>query len=67
MVVFIVGGQFYEIAHADLIWLGFMLAVILDTLSREQRSETVGEDFVLAAADGDAAPARTQRLDTPTE
>jgi probable O-glycosylation ligase (exosortase A-associated) len=36
MVVFLVGGQFYEVAHAEFIWLGFMLAVILDRVTKEE-------------------------------
>jgi len=67
MVVFIVGGQFYEIAHADLIWLAFMLAVILDTLSKEECSKVAGEELEVAASVNDSAQSRSQRLGAPAE
>lgn len=55
MVVFIVGGQFYEVAHADLIWLAFMLAVILDTVSREQSTEKADKPREALASANDSA------------
>ncbi|MGB3564906.1 MAG: DUF5935 domain-containing protein [Thermoanaerobaculia bacterium] len=67
LVVFIVGGQFYEVAHADLVWLGFMLAVILDVLSREESSKADGEEVERAAPLDDAAQDRPQRWGAPTE